>query len=227
MKFTPTTATLVEKLKREAKTLAKTPGTTLTSAQDTVAKRNGYEHWKHLTACREKSGNSKTLPKSLQVILDDARANEPVSDEILKAFAAGFVFAMDVKDAQELSETTTFDECSDGWCLAAQDLWSALIHSREEDGEKSLLEVLSAEELVDVALDDMQNFRFFRFVGKTIPQSLEDAYKHVHGVSFFSPTHFWLAGEFINIREIPEIRVDGEVVVSTTQGVQLLHSDEQ
>lgn len=44
MEFISTTATLAEKLKRLAKALRKTTGTSLAVALDVVAEQHGYEH---------------------------------------------------------------------------------------------------------------------------------------------------------------------------------------
>ncbi|WP_145987502.1 hypothetical protein [Cupriavidus neocaledonicus] len=109
MELIPTTATAAEKLKRLAKTLRKTTGTSLAVALDAVAKRHGYEHWKHVTLCLEQAASlslSKPLPDSLKDLLDRAAARNPASAESQKAFAQGFVFAMDIKDAEELSLTS-------------------------------------------------------------------------------------------------------------------------
>lgn len=47
-----TTATLVSKLKAEAKALVRESGESLQACQETVAKRHGYKNWKHVTESR-------------------------------------------------------------------------------------------------------------------------------------------------------------------------------
>ena len=111
MEFISTTATAAEKLKRLAKTLRKTTNTSLAVALNAVAKQHGYEHWKHVTVCLEQTASascSKPLPESLKSLLDRAAARHPASAELQKAFAQGFVFALDVKDAEELSLTPEY-----------------------------------------------------------------------------------------------------------------------
>jgi hypothetical protein len=230
MKFISTTATAAEKLKRLAKTLRKTTGTSLAVALDAVAKQHGYEHWKHVTVCLEQAASasrSKPLPESLKDLLDRAAARHPASVESQQAFAQGFVFAMDVKDAEELSLTSEYAECDDGWYLAASDLWRGLVHYRDDETGTTLFETQSPEDLASTALDDLQNYRLFRYLGTATPASLEEAYKQTSELSFFPPTHIWLGGKFIDIGEVPEIRVNGQVVLSTSPGVTVLQSDDR
>lgn len=217
MEIISTTATAADKLKRLAKTLRKTTDSSLAVALDAVARQHGYEHWKHVTVCLEKTASTRTakhLPDSLRDILDRAAAQHPASADSQKAFAHGFVFAMDVKDALELRHTSDFVECDDGWYIAARDLWPGLIHYRDDEIRTTIFESHSPEALANTALDDLQNYRFFRFLGAQTPASLEDAYKQVYPLSFFAPTHFWLSGKFIDISEVPEIRLDGRIVLS-------------
>jgi hypothetical protein len=230
MKFISTTATAVEKLKRSAKTLRKSTSTSLAVALDAIAKEHGYEHWKHVTVCLEQTASlsrDKPLPDSLKDLLDQATARNPASAETQKAFAQGFVFAMDVKDAEDLSPTSDYSECADGWYLAARDLWRGLVHCRDDETGTTLFETQSPEDLTNTVLDDLQNYRLFRYLGAVAPVSLEDAYKQTRQLSFFPPTHIWLGGKFIDIGEVPEIRVDSQVVLSTTPGFTVLPPDDQ
>ena len=230
MEFISTTATAAEKLKRLAKTLRKTTGTSLAVALDAVAKQHGYGHWKHVTVCFEQTvslSRSKPLPDSLKDLLDRAATRHPASVESQKAFAQGFVFAMDVKNAEELSLTSEYAECEDGWYLAARDLWRGLVHYRDDETGTTLFETQSPEDLASTALDDLQNYRLFRYFGAAAPTSLEEAYKQARQLSFFPPTHIWLGGRFIDIGEVPEIRADGQVVLFTTPGFTVLPSDDK
>ena len=230
MEFISTTATAAEKLKRLAKTLRKTTNTSLAVALNAVAKQHGYEHWKHVTVCLEQTASascSKPLPESLKDLLDRAAARHPASAELQKAFAQGFVFALDVKDAEELSLTPEYAECDDGWYLAAKDLWRGLVHYRDDETGTTLFETQSTKDLASTALDDLQNYRLFRYLGAATPASLEEAYKQISELSFFPPTHIWLGGKFVNISEVPEIRVDGQVVLSTSPGFTVLPSDDK
>ena len=230
MELISTTATVAEKLKRLAKTHLKTTGTSLAVALDAVAKQHGYEHWKHVTVCVEQTasaGFSQPLPESLKDVLDHAAASHPASVESQQAFAQGLVFAMDVKDAQELSLTSEYAECDDGWYLAAKDLWRRLVHCRDEETGTTLFEAQSPEDLASTALDDLQNYRLFSHLGADTPVTLEAAYEQISQLSFFPPTHIWLGGKFIDIGEVPEIRIDGQVVLSTSQGFTMPPSNDK
>lgn len=221
MEIISTTATAAEKLKRLAKTLRKTTGTSLAVALDNIAKQHGYMHWKHVTACLEQTAGlsrTKPLPESLQDLLDGAARN-PASADSQNAFTRGFVFAIDVKDAENLSLTSEYAECEDGWYLAAKDLWPSLVHYRDDETGTTLFETLSPEDLASTALDDLQNYRMFRYLGATAPASLEEAYKRIRQLSFFPPTHIWLGGKFIDIGNITEVRIDGTVALSSSPAV--------
>lgn len=224
MQLIPTTATAAEKLKRNAKTLRKTTGTSLAVALDTVAKENGYEHWKHVTICQEQTKAHRPLPGILADELSHAAKYAPASPETESAFAHGFVFAMDVKDALELSLSSEYAECQDGWYFAAKDIWPGLIYYRDEETGTTLAETQEPEDLLETVLEDMHNFRFYRLSGPNGPTTLEEAYKRINQLSFFPPTHIWLHGQFIDIREVPQIQVDRKVVLSNTNGVMMLSS---
>ena len=229
MEFIPITATAAEKLKRLAKTLRKTTKSSLAVALDAVARQHGYAHWKHVTQCLEQTNGSahsqSSLPSSLADLLDDAAASDPASLETQQAFDHGFVFSMDVKDADELPLSEDFAACDDGWYRAARDLWRVLVHHRDEETGTSLYESMSPGDLAETAFDDLNNYRFFRYLGGELPATLEEAYGMIHRISFFPPTHIWLGGKFIDISELPEVRVDGKVVLSSGSGFTVISSD--
>ncbi len=221
MEFISTTATAVEKLKRLAKTLRKTTKTSLAVAQDEIAKQKGYLHWKHVTVCQEQTAmlrQSKPLPDDLKAFLDETAASNPALKETQQAFAKGLVFAIDVKDAESISLLDDYEECDDGWHLAARDLWRGLIHYRDDETGTTLFETRSTDDLLETALDDVTNYRLFRYAGPSTPTSLEAAYQQIQEMSFFPPTHIWLGGKFIDISDVPEIRVGGQVVLSNAPG---------
>lgn len=228
MEFIHITATAAEKLKRLAKTLRKITNSSLAVALDAVARQHGYAHWKHVTVCLEKTAGTNpsqaSLPVSLVDILDRAAASDPASMETQAAFEHGFVFAMDVKDADELALPSDFEECDDGWYLPARDLWRVLVHYRNEETGTTLFETQSPEDLAETVLDDLHNYRFFRYLGGDLPASVEEAYGLIHRMSFFPPTHIWLGGKFIDISELPEVRVDGKVVLTNRRGFSVISS---
>lgn len=228
MEFIPTTATAAEKLKRLAKTLRKITKSSLAVALDAVARQHGYAHWKHVTVCLEQTAGTgrrqQSLPASLEELLDQAAASDPALAQTQQAFDHGLVFAMDVKDADELPLSADFAACDDGWYRAARDLWRVLVHHRDEETGATPFESESPEDLAETAFDDLHNYRFFRYLGGDLPVTVEDAYGMIHRISFFPPTHIWLGGRFIDIGELSEIRVDGQVVLSNMPGFTVLPS---
>lgn len=159
-----------------------------------------------------------SLPASLKELLDQAAANDPASTKTQQAFDHGFVFAMDVKDADELPLSADFAACDDGWYRAARDLWRVLVHHRDEETGATLFESESPEDLAETAFDDLHNYRFFRYLGDDLPATVEDAYGMIHRISFFPPTHIWLGGKFVDISELSEVRLDSQVVQSSRPG---------
>lgn len=200
MKILSTTATAVENLKREAKALSKTPGVTLTAAREVVAKKHGYLHWKHVTVCHAQTGarpRAMALPQSLKDLLARVNERHPAVSDSQEAFARGFVFAMDVKDAQGFAPGAAYAECSDGWYLAAKDLWPGLVHARDGAGS-TFAASQSPEDLVRTAMDHVQNYRLFRHLGLTIPASQAEALRWVGVLTSCAPTHIWLGGKFMD-----------------------------
>lgn len=154
MEFIPATATAVDKLERQAKTLSQTTGTPLRAAQAIVAQHNGYARWKHVTDCCTQTvalSGKKPLPAALQQVLDRAAERQPASVVSQGAFAHGFVFAMDVKRARDFP-WQDYAECEDGWYLAAKDLWQMLAYRRDEETRTVLSEIQASDDLVRTAL---------------------------------------------------------------------------
>ena len=167
---------------------------------------------------------ARSEPATLVDILDRAAASDPASAGTQQAFDHGFVFSMDVKDADELPLSEDFAACDDGWYRAARDLWRVLVHYRDEETGTTLFEAKSHEDLAETALDELLNYRFFRYLGGDLLASVEDACGVIHQMSFFPPTHIWLAGKFIDISELPEVRVDGKVILSNRRGFTVISS---
>lgn len=202
MRFIATTATAAEKLNLQARKYRKSSGVSLASAQDFVAQQSGYDHWKHVTVCAAQTMRSKSspvLPQWLTQSLNSAGSRVPALGDTEKAFAHGFIFAMDVIDAARLEITSDFVECADAWYLVARNLWPILIHYRRSESSKTLLESMTSDELWPIALNDLQNYRFFRYLGKSVPTSLLQATQLLRVLTPSTPTHLWLNGDFFPI----------------------------
>lgn len=208
MKFIPTTATAVEKFKRLAKSRQSSTGEARHAALDAIAREHGYPNWHHVTICADKTA-ARTLPKCLLTILQAATQNEPARPESQQAFADGLVIAMDAKEADGVALTADWAPCDDGWYLAARDLWVKPIHCPDsETGETAGDEFDDPQELAEWAMDDLSNYRLFRYVGARAPADLTDASRQIRQVFFFPPHNIWLRGEFIDSAESTEVRME-------------------
>lgn len=76
MDFIPTTATLVDTLRRKAKALKRASSTTLAAALDIVASEGGYLHWKHVTVCAEQTASRRQTNPPLEP--QEVAQQEPV-----------------------------------------------------------------------------------------------------------------------------------------------------
>lgn len=214
MRFIPTTATAVEKFKQLAKARRDSTGESLAVALDIVAREQGYDHWKHVKSCAAKTAR-RALPVCLQDILDRADKRDTAKPESRLAFSDGLVIAMDVKDADGVAVKADWVDCEDGWYLAARDIWASQVHCPDSETGTTLLDNYDdPQELAQWALDDLTNYRLFRYVGADAPADLTDACRRIHGAFFFPPTNIWLRREFIEAAESSEVRKEwrGSVV---------------
>lgn len=202
MKFIDTTTTALDKLKRKAWTYRKTESVSLAFALDEVARQGGYDHWRHVTQCHARTaleGGGEPLPAELQSFLDRAAQTTPASVASQLAFERGLVFAMDVKEANELSFPADYVECDDAWYLVARDLWRGLARERDEVTGLPYSRSMSSDEFVEFAFSELDDYRYFRYSGGSVPSTLESAYEQIARFAFFSPRHFWLAGKHIDL----------------------------
>lgn len=216
MQHIPTTATVLEKLKRLAKKQRKSgTSTSLAAALDAVARQHGYAHWKHATECLKNTGNHKQpdkapeLPPEMQAYLAEALADNPPRAETQEAWSRGLVFAMDVKEALESGDIHDCAVCEDAWVLAAGSLWPAFVSTPDEETGTSMLEVRTADECLEIALDDLFNYTFFRYTGADQVTSLEQAKESVFSHLFFPPMHVWIGGRYMG--SVDETRIDGQL----------------
>ena len=222
MNHIPTTATAVQKLNRLAKTRRKTAGGSLAASQDAVAREHGYHDWKHVKTCLEATVAARAappvLPEVVSEFLAEQRILSPASPETFQAIASGVVFAMDIKDAENVNPTSSPDieECEDATAFLAGDVWQAsLRHAQEELGEDAQ-NSFEPDEQLQQFLDDIGNYRYFRYSGPLTPKTLDDVFAGPLRDFFFPPTHVWIGGKFFDMADVREVRVDGRVVYSTT-----------
>lgn len=219
MRHIRTTATAVEKLKLEAKQLSKKTRTPLTTARELVAKKAGYDNWKHVTVCAASTSQSRErppLPAAVADFLAAELADRPPSEATRRALASGIVFSMDIKDADNAFHDDDVTECEDAMPSVAADLLRDFLSENEN------LEAAVGEELLQFCLDHLSNYRFFRYVGPRSGPTLDDAFGDVLGRYFFHPEHVWLDGRFIAMADVGEVRVGGKVVYSAARSASEL-----
>lgn len=223
MKFIPTTATAAGQLRRRAKAERKKTGVSLAAALDDVARASGYDSWKHVTACLERTPASREalapLPDVLAQYLAAIAKARPPSDASRQAFASGLAFAFDVKEAESgLDDDVVF--CDDAWPIAGADLLRVFAHEKDGGGDLSLAERLAEEpdlrELLYEVEDELMNWRLLRYAGPRIFATLDEAFAGVLGGFFFPPSYVWLGGRFHDMRKVPTVRVGGRVVYTSS-----------
>ncbi|MGE4244052.1 hypothetical protein [Ramlibacter sp.] len=224
MDHIPTTATAAQNLMRAAKKRRKSSGESLGAALDTTAREAGYANWKHVTVCKAATGtqsaSAPALPVSIQKFLIEQRAAKPASPVLLEDLRSGLLFAMDVKNADNVvpERRDRIEEWEDARLFLAGDVWQALESAEtEEGGTGSHAPAMQPEESLQRFLDEIANYRFFRYLG-TAPETLDEALATVFGDFFFPPSHVWLAGKFIDMADVRGVRVDEKVVYSTSFG---------
>jgi hypothetical protein len=220
----PTTATAVQKLKRLAKTRRKSSSESLAGAQDAIAREHGYRDWKHVTVCLAATAAEKcspdALPHAVRDFLSEQQKVQPASAATAQAMATGLVFAMDIKDADNVRPESNpeIHECEDATAFLAGDVWRAVLRREREEGQGEDETSLEPDEEVQQLLDDIGNYRFFRFSGLAVPKNLDDAFAGPFRDFFFPPTHVWLEGKFFDMADVREVRVEGRVVYATSPG---------
>lgn len=79
MRHICTTATAVEKFKHEAKRLRDETGTPLTAALELVAKKAGYDHWKHVNSCAAVTAAERRTSSSLPMAAADSHPSDSMA----------------------------------------------------------------------------------------------------------------------------------------------------
>ena len=180
-----------EKLKQKARKLKRTENLPHHEALDRVAVEAGFQHWHH--------------------VCEGAKQFEPTE----RAFYAGCIIAMDVKDADGFnSENDVFIVDDNAWVLCRDDLLASLANSVDEDDPQGrpCRETLTPEQLEEWLQDDLMNYTFFRLHSETKAPSINDVLQLVKERSFWPPQFIWLTGEFYDTYDIPATDEDGNIV---------------
>jgi hypothetical protein len=183
--------------KREAKSRRKSSGRSLAIELDAVAVEAGYSSWKHVTTClsvtQVLTPQRRPLPNILDTFLKAALASSPTPADARGWFEHGLIFAMDVKDVEDVSVAgSAFEECEIIWPLASRDIWSSLVLDVEDEPDKPVADVLDDEALLEFARDDLLNYRFYRYGGGQDVRSAEDILKLTRDRFFFPPRFAWI-----------------------------------
>lgn len=226
MNHIPTTATAAQKLKRLAKTRRKSTGESLAAAQNEVARENGYRDWKHVTVCLEETRAAKPEPfelsEAVSAFLSEQQTLNPLESETAKALLSGVVFAMDIKDAdnERPESRPEIQECEEATAYLAGDMWLAVLRREQDEGvEEGPSD--DSDNQVQEFVEYIGDYRFFRYTGSLAFRTLDDAFAGPLRGFFFYPTHVWLAGKFFDMADVPQVKVDGQVVYSTTPAPRL------
>ena len=203
-----TTSTAVEKLKRQAKARRKLSGELLAQAQEAAAVEAGYSSWKHVTDCARVTQvltpKRRALPRGLDAFLKAALTGSARAADAAGRFEHGLVFVMDAKDAEGVSLAgSSFEECDYVWPLAARDIWSALVFGVDDEMDEAYVDRLSEAELLELARDDLTNYRYFRYGGGRDTATAGDILSVTRDRFFFPPLFAWNDGVQIDVSGAP------------------------
>lgn len=177
MEIFPITYTRAQKIEREAKSRRKAdPSLGRQDSLNLLAREHGFLHWHHVCLCRERGRQepkAQPMTRRMQSILTEAQTRFPAAEATAEAFAKGLVIAVDVADAGRLGATSDYREISDGWYIAAADIWHAVLQGRyvelpNEDDSRRDLKVM----------DDFTCLRFFH-VSASDHQPLKSALESI------------------------------------------------
>ncbi len=207
MSHIPTTSTAVEKLKRQAKLRRKSTGASLATELDAVAVDAGYTGWKHVTVCHRVTEvltpSRRQLPRVLDEFLRAALAQTPGALEARERFAHGLTFAMNVKDVDGLALAgSPFEECNAVWPTATHNILASLALDVEEAPDKPLVDTLSDAELLERAREEVENYRYFRYIGGRVASSANDVLELTRNRFYFAPQFAWIDGQPVGDGEL-------------------------
>lgn len=177
------TSVELEKLKQKARKLKKSAGIPHHEALEQVAKAMGLPSWHQVAESAQ------------------------VTSQTEKAYFTGFIVATDFKDAETFNIEDAFVEDHQALEFCQRDLEEAYRRGCEEEGEPA-----TEEDVREFLQDSDMNYVFFRFVGKDVPLTVEDAVKLVREHSFWPPQLMWLRGEFVDTYYEDALNADGELV---------------
>lgn len=180
-----------EKLRQKARKLKRAENLPHHEALDRVAVEAGFQHWHHVCESVKQCESTE------------------------RAFFAGCIIAMDVKDAENFdSEDGVFIVDDSLWTLCRQDLLESLANSVDEDDPQGRThsETMSPEQLEQWLQDDVMNYIFFRLRSETKAPTITDVLQLVKKRSFWPPQLIWLAGEFYDTYDIPATDGKGNIV---------------
>ena len=226
-------------LKGEARTLQKQLSCKLHIAHQRIASQYGFRDWAALIIAANRNNNiadiknpisnisnKAGLPYELPIEAIEFLANEKISlnigESVVQTYHKGLVFALDIIDSFEFRFDEIFVPCErEFYFLCADDIapvsWSRfaqayLIEAENQAEEPNvLLKLKNAKDInpIEFVENTLMNLSLIRFCGENLPDTFEAAYALVLERSFWHPIYMWFNGQFIDIEELPEIRING------------------
>jgi hypothetical protein len=161
-------------LKQRARKLKQEQGITHTEALDLVAQQAKFNHWHH--------------------VCETHKFIEPTET----AFLSGVIVAFDVKEAEDFfDEENLFVEDDYAFWVCQDDLYREYSEATDDD-DVPIKNLKNEEELREDFEIWMMNFRFFRFTGRKIPETMEELINLIKERCFWQPWYVWLKGQFHN-----------------------------
>jgi hypothetical protein len=225
-------------LKGQARNLQLQTSCKLHLAQQMIATSNGFRNWQTLSAALSKKPSDKfqsikdeySIPNSLLEYVDDLEKRNKTWEFEKNLFSNSLFIALDIKEAMDFDKRDDFVsnyDKSHNFCYRPLLIkeWNSYV-SGEHDFED---EIVSESDKKAFLADKLKNFdpieflndfndytvgeyTIFRYKKSEPGMTFEQAYGLAIDRCFWHPVYMWLNGVFIDISQIPEIKVNGQVV---------------
>lgn len=165
----------LEKYRQQAKKLKQATGIPHYQALDQVVKTKGFNHWHHA--------------------IESAKATSITE----KAFYAGLIICMDIKEAQDFDVSNGSFVADDRFpYLVKSDFIESMKNQIDDEGHK-IVDGMSEEEIDALVEEDMYNYVFYRWQNENLPENMDEVQERISECSYWPAISIWFKGEFYDL----------------------------